>query len=134
MDYNRSGDIDSEEEFIEIKSRFRQNESIGLILFNDSKKPCREELKVYDPQGRLFYESYSDWYKNEAGSILYNIKREKVGEDTATRIFPEGFYACLGFGKEWIDWTLKEFGEGEYSAVWRVNGKVMDSITFDILY
>ena len=40
----------------------------------------------------------------------------------------------VGLNAGVVNSLINWYGEGEYSAVWRVNGKIKDSITFDIIY
>ena len=144
VDYNRNGEVDSAEEFVELKSRFRQNESIAITLLYEAEKPFHQNLKIYGPGGKIILEQEIDPFqkKRSTKQYLYYIfspeKLANVHEDfeewtTEWERPPYGGIA-MGLNTKWVRRLLNIYGEGEYRAVWRIDGKIKDSIIFDIIY
>ena len=146
VDYNRSGNADTWEEFVERRDRFRQDESIVLSLLYEAEEPIHQNLKVYSPSGRIVREidinlSQKKYIEKEYCNIS-GSREEKYEiicmsiEDELTQDWERNSNRGLAYviTKEKINVLLGQYGEGEYSAVWRVNGKIMDSITFDIIH
>ncbi len=146
IDYNNSGGVDGwNEVVIERKKRFERDESLVLVLLYEAEKPFRQNLKIYGPEGKIVIErgidpfrkkiSYKEYlYYLESGQLAHVHERSNEW----TKEWNEGSKrgAFFGFPKDTVNWLLNvnPGGEGEYSAVWRVNGKIQDSITFDIIY
>lgn len=144
VDYNRNGSVDSAEEFVELKSRFRQNESIAIALLYEAEKPFHQNLKIYGPGGKIILEQEIDPFQKKRSTkqyLYYIVSPEKlanVHEDfeewtTEWERPPYGGIA-MGLNTKWVRRLLNIYGEGEYRAVWRIDGKIKDSITFDIIH
>ena len=145
VDYNKSGDADNLDEYVELKNRFRQNESIILTLVYGSEEPFHQNLKIYDPKGKIILEYNIDPFQKKACEkqyLYYTQSPEKlarVSEDFYEWTMeewekPSHQGITIELNAEWVERLLNIWGEGEYSAVWRVNGKIKDLITFDIIY
>lgn len=135
VDYNRNNKLDFEREFIRIQSRFREKEHPALILVYWAEEQSHQDLKVYGPEGRLVSESYIDPLQNKRGTKLYNSERKMI-ENNFIFDYEIGSTKgmVLGLGSEMVNLMLETFGEGDYSAIWRINGKIMDSISFELIY
>lgn len=137
VDYDRSGDLDIlEDELIGRRSRFEQNENLALMLLYCSEEPFQQNLKIYGPTGRLVFEKDEDPLRKKRTITMY-VEGGTVTGAVEGRDYREqecGIKLELGADRPNIGSFLQWFGEGEYSAVWRVNGRVMDSITFDMIY
>lgn len=146
VDYNQSGNADNWDEYVERKNRFRQDESIVLALLYEAEEPFRQNLKIYSPEGRIVGDLDVDPFQKKVIVKSYwnfNILAGNEGKEFVETMRVDTLRwseewgkngLTLGLTKDKIDLLLKHFGEGEYSAVWRVNGKIMDSIIFDIIY
>jgi hypothetical protein len=142
VDYNRNDSPDTAEEFVEQRDRFKQNESMVLWLYYEAESPFIQNLQIYDPIGRIISERKINPFQKKASvkQYLYYVtapeKLEKIHEGfwEWNKGFETSGGVAHGLNMEYINWLLSVYGEGEYSAVWRVNGKIMDSITFDIIH
>jgi len=144
IDYNHSGNVDNLNEYIERKNRFKSNEGIALALLYEAEKPFRQNLKIYSPEGKIMIENDIDPFQKKISYKKYlyyennQLAHVREGLSEWTKKWMEGSNrgASFGLNNNLVNWLLmmKAGGEGEYSAVWRVNGRIKDSITFDIIY
>lgn len=133
VDYNRNGFSDNDREFIERQSRFRQDESIALMLFYEAEESFDQDLRIYDPEGRPVLQYYIRPSDSRRGVCEYNLtgRCNNFSEDFSEE---SKVGMAIGLNRENISWLLETFGEGDYSATWRVDGKIMDSISFELIY
>lgn len=135
VDYNQNGFPDIENEFVGRQSRFREKESFMLVLLHWSETPIHQNLRVYGPRGNLAIEAYADPSQNKTGTRWHDSEGNLLSDtfvSDSTADYEGGLF--LGMSKEHISWLLENRGEGQYSVVWRKGGRIMDSITFDLLY
>ena len=145
IDYNKDGNLDNEGEVIGIQKVFsRQDESIAFVLNYEAKQPFRQNLKIYSPRGDLVWDWDVDPFQKKISekTYLYHLSEREREQFKIIKRFPEWTEGWEGYANKglaislnnemvrWLFWH----GVGEYSAVWRVNGKIMDSITFDIIH
>lgn len=138
VDYNQSGNPDNLNEYVRRQSRFKENESIVLELIYWAEEPFHQDLKIYDPKGRPVFQYYVDPPHSRRGGCIYNLTGrcdDYLYELSGDELLAFSMQSmAVGINREVINHMLETFGEGEYSAVWRINGKIMDSITFDVIY
>ena len=134
VDYNRNkAPNPNKGEYIGRQTRFRKDESMAFWLIYEAEEPFHQELKIYGPEGRPALQYYIDPSFSRSGICVYNLEgRCNNNSVEFFGAFTKGM--TNGLNKEEISWLLKTFGEGEYSATWRVEGKIMDSISFELIY
>jgi len=135
VDYDNNRAPSSREELIERQSRFRERESMALWFEYEAEEQSDQNMKVYGPQGGLVLEAYANFSQRKRGTISYDsegsvLEHPHMFDYIST--FTTGI--ALGMDTKFISLILENFGEGDYSAVWRFNGKIMDSISFELIY
>lgn len=143
VDYNRSGSFDNAKELVELKSRFKSGESIALVLLYEAKKPFLQKLTICSSEGDMV----AEWYLNpKTNYYALKLLKYKGVEESLNKLKDQDYIEkiklrgkektglILGLDTDFINWFLRLYGEGEYSAAWSVNGKIMDSITFNIIH
>lgn len=142
VDYNRDGGLDVGE--LEMKTKFRQNESIALALMYSAEGPISQNMKIYSPEGKIVREWNVDSFRRNITETQY-LYRISGGEREQfevieipsewTGVWEENRNSGMTnlLNNDIVKWLFWH-GEGEYSAVWRVDGKIMDSIAFDLIY
>jgi len=93
-----------------------------------------------NPSGEDLVEVKKRFQKDEGIALLLMDTTENPSRNL-TLYSPKGekIYTWEGMSGAGLTSTvnnalLQKYGEGEYSAVWRIDGKIMDSITFDLIY
>jgi len=140
VDYNQSRNVDVENELVERRNRFKRGESAAIVVKYESEKPAHQNLKLYGPSGRVIYENDVNPYIQENAVKVYDSKGNETHSIVEMSKYHEGGYQYPGIGqtigldKEYIERLLEEYGEGQYSMVWRTDGEIEGSVTVDLIY
>ena len=108
-DFNNDGVGDYPNEFVGIKNRFRDDEKIVLVSYDEkSKKGQLVKWEIYNPSGKLI--------GTDQTIYQYNGNTWRVGENFDT-----------------TGWLIQNGGYGNFKAVWYLDGKYTGSTEFEIV-
>ncbi len=108
-DFNNDNMGDYPEEFVGIKNRFRDDERIILVSYDEiGRKGMKYEIKIYDPKGKEIH------------------KIERIYEQ-------DGEMNRIGSGDDLMRWLIYNGGYGNFKSVWYANNNYIGSTEFEII-
>lgn len=110
-DFNGDGFANYPDEFVGIKTTFRDYEQILIVLYDKTNLESNKSLQIYDPKGNLIHEVS---FMNKKGGVGLGDSEE-------------------GGDFDMMDGLIQSGGYGNYKIVWKINGQYVGSNEFEIV-
>jgi len=109
-DFNNDGTTNYPEEYVGIKNKFRDYETIVLVLHDGvGERGTKIVQKIFNPKGEE----------------IYNVEK----------IFSQkGCSVIMGINGDAMGWLIEKGGYGNFKSVWYINNAYADSTEFEIVH
>jgi len=112
-DFDKDGYIEYPDEYVGIKNRFRDNERISLVSYDEkTKKGQLWEMELYSPSGE---------------DISNGLIELVAAQDRSGMCFSDNENFNV------MNWLIQTSGYGNYRSVWRIDGNYVGSTEFEII-